>query len=174
MHVVLLEFDIQKRETQIRGIPLTALSALGALESGQYCSGRALSWAAGPGNLAKMRELLDLGDAVPSIEPSMPYARSIHRLCIGPIMRPVFVKNRDTSLPWSARRAMASAETGFRGLRVFFIKLSPGSHANTRAQEAVEQYREHEQCEGHVQPIAFDGESYDGEGYACYGGGNEE
>lgn len=27
-----------------------------------------MSWAAGPGNLAKMRELLDLGDAVPSIE----------------------------------------------------------------------------------------------------------
>src|SRR6202171_86852 len=164
----------KKRETQIRGIPLTPLSALGASESGQYCSGRALSWAAWPGNLAKMRELLDFGDAVPSIGPSVPYARSIHRLCIGPIMRPVLVKNRDTSLPWTARRAMASAETRFRGLRVFFIKLPPGSHADTGPQEAVEQYREHEQCEGHVQPIAFDGESYDGEGYACYGGGNEE
>src|SRR5208282_2266909 len=31
---------------------------------------------------------------------------------------------RDTSLPWSARRAMASAGTGLRGLRVFFIKLA--------------------------------------------------
>ena len=48
------------------------------------------------------------------------------------------------------------------------------SHANTRAQEAVEQYREHDQREGHVQAIAFDGESYDGEGYAGDGGGNEE
>src|SRR6202158_2578933 len=105
---------------------------------------------------------------------SMPDARSTFTLCIGPIMRPVFVKNRDTSLPWSARRAMASAETGFRRLRVFFIKLPPGSYADTGPQETIEQYREHEQCEGHVQPIAFDGESYDGEGYACYGGGNEE
>ena len=69
---------------------------------------------------------------------------------------------------------MASAETGFRGLRVFFIKLPPGSHADTGPQEAVEQYREHEQCEAHVQPIAFDGESYDGEGYAGDRGGNEE
>jgi hypothetical protein len=111
---------------------------------------------------------------VPSIEPSMPYARSIHPLFVGPIMRPVFVKNRDTSLPWSARWAMASAETGFRGPRVFFTKMPPGSYADTGPQEAVEQYREHEQCEGHIQPIAFDGESYDGEGYACYGGGNEE
>src|ERR1700686_4488131 len=34
MHVVLL-----KCETQIGRIPLTSLSALGALESGQYCSG---------------------------------------------------------------------------------------------------------------------------------------
>ena len=109
-----------------------------------------------------------------SIEPSMPYAGSIHPLCVGPILRPVFVKNRDPSLPWSARRAMASSETGFRGLRVFFIKLPPGSCADTRPQEAVEQYREHEQGEGHVQPIAFDGESYDGEGYARDGGGNEE
>jgi hypothetical protein len=69
---------------------------------------------------------------------------------------------------------MASADTGFRGLRVFFIKLSPGSYADTGAQEAVEQYREHKQREGHVQPITFDGESYDGEGYAGDGGSNEE
>src|SRR5208282_4758743 len=54
---------------------------------------------------------------------SMPDARSTFTLCIGPIMRPLFVKNRDTSLPSSARRAMASAETGFRRLRVFSIKL---------------------------------------------------
>src|ERR1700680_1016592 len=127
MHVVLLVSAIfKKRETQIRGIPLTSLSALGASESGQYCSGRALTWAAGPGNLAEIAELLVLGDVVPSIEPGMPYARSIYPLCIGPIMRPVFVKNRDTSLPWSATRAMASAETGFRGLRVFFIELQIG------------------------------------------------
>src|ERR1700730_3962834 len=54
---------------------------------------------------------------------SMPAARSTFTLCIGPIMRPVLVKNRDTSFPWSARRAMASADTRFRGLRVFSIKL---------------------------------------------------
>src|ERR1700730_1878422 len=54
---------------------------------------------------------------------SMPDARSTFTLCIGPIMRPVLVKNRDTTLPWSARRAMVSADTGFRDLRVFFIKL---------------------------------------------------
>ncbi len=57
---------------------------------------------------------------------------------------------------------------------MFFIKLPPGSYANTGAQEAVEQYREHEQGEGHVQAIAFDGESYDGEGHAGDGSGNEE
>ena len=87
---------------------------------------RALTWATGPGNLAKIIDFLDLGDVVPSIE------------------------------PWLRGRKW------------------PGSHADTRAQEAVEQYREHEQGEGHVQPIAFDGESYDGEGYARDGGGNEE
>src|ERR1017187_5909975 len=54
---------------------------------------------------------------------SMPDARSTFTLCIGPIMRPVLVKNRDTSRPSSARRAMASADTGFRRLRVFSIKL---------------------------------------------------
>src|ERR1700687_4178206 len=54
---------------------------------------------------------------------SMPDARSTFPRCIGPIMRPVLVKNRDTSLPSSARRAMASADTGFRRLRVFCIKL---------------------------------------------------
>src|ERR1700674_2323334 len=54
---------------------------------------------------------------------SMPAARSTFTLCIGPIMRPALVKNRDTSFPSSARRAMASADTGFRGLRVFCIKL---------------------------------------------------
>src|SRR5580704_17145261 len=54
---------------------------------------------------------------------SMPAARSTFTLCIGPIMRPVLVQNRDTSFPWSARRAMPSADTGFRGLRVFSIKL---------------------------------------------------
>src|SRR5271157_2184772 len=58
---------------------------------------------------------------------SMPDARSTFTLWIGPgigvIMRPVLVKKRDTSLPWSARRAMASAGIGFRGLRVLFIKF---------------------------------------------------
>jgi hypothetical protein len=53
----------------------------------------------------------------------MPDARSTFTLCIGPIMRPVLVKNRDTSLPSSARRAMTSADTGFRLLRVFSIEL---------------------------------------------------
>ena len=37
------------------------------------------------------------------------------------LMRPVLVKKRDTSLPWSAFRAMASAGIRFRGLRVFII-----------------------------------------------------
>src|ERR1700719_627566 len=54
---------------------------------------------------------------------SMPDARSTFTLCIGPIMRPLLVKNRDTSLPSSAKRPMASADTGFRRLRVFSIKL---------------------------------------------------
>src|SRR6266849_2316875 len=63
--------------------------------------------------------------AARSSSSSMPDARSTFTLRIGPgiIMRPVLVKNRDTSLPWSARRAMASAGIGFRGLRVLFIKL---------------------------------------------------
>ena len=38
-------------------------------------------------------------------------------------MRPLLLKNRDTSFPSSARRATASADTGFRRLRVFCIKL---------------------------------------------------
>src|ERR1017187_54324 len=38
-------------------------------------------------------------------------------------MRPRFVKKRETSRPCSARCAMASADTGFLCLRVFFIKL---------------------------------------------------
>src|SRR3984893_13671937 len=54
---------------------------------------------------------------------SMPDARSTFTLWIGPIMRPLLVKNRDTSFPSSARRAIASADTGFRRLRVFSIKL---------------------------------------------------
>src|SRR6266851_5336805 len=54
---------------------------------------------------------------------SMPDARSTLTLCIGPVMRPLLVNNRDTSLPSSARRPMASADTGFRRLRVFFIEL---------------------------------------------------
>src|ERR1700737_2925507 len=54
---------------------------------------------------------------------SMPDARSTFTLCIGPIMRPLLVKNRETSLPSSARRAMASPDNGFRRLRVFCIKL---------------------------------------------------
>src|SRR6266853_6062406 len=52
--------------------------------------------------------------------------------------------------------------------------MERGSHADTGTQEAVEQYRKHEQGEGHVQAIAFDGESYDGEGDAGDGSGNEE
>ena len=50
----------------------------------------------------------------------------------------------------------------------------PCSHANARAQEAVEQYREHDQGKDHVHTIAFDGESYNGEGYSGDGSGNEE
>jgi hypothetical protein len=34
-----------------------------------------------------------------------------------------FFQQRDTSVPWSARWAMASADSGLRGLRVFFIKF---------------------------------------------------
>src|SRR5580704_9819355 len=44
------------------------------------------------------------------------------------IIRPVLVKNRETSLPWSARRAMASAGTGLRGLRVLFISRRYNSY----------------------------------------------
>src|ERR1700692_631581 len=56
---------------------------------------------------------------------TMPDARSTFTLRIGPgiIMRPALVKNRDTSLPWSARWAIASAGIGFRGLRALFIKF---------------------------------------------------
>src|SRR5450631_851407 len=54
---------------------------------------------------------------------SIPDAKSTFTLCIGPIIRPSLVKNRDTSLPSSARRAMVSADTGFRRLRVFSIKF---------------------------------------------------
>src|ERR1035437_5348191 len=61
--------------------------------------------------------------AARSSSSSMPDARSTFTLCIGPIMRPLLVKNRDTFFPSSARRAMASADTGFRRLRVFCIKL---------------------------------------------------
>jgi len=60
--------------------------------------------------------------AAVSSSSSMPGARSTFTLCIGPIMRPALVKNRDTSWPSSARRAMASADIAFRRLRVFFIK----------------------------------------------------
>src|SRR5580698_2099895 len=42
---------------------------------------------------------------------------------MGAIILPVLVKNRETSLFWSARRAMASAGIGLRSLRVLFIKL---------------------------------------------------
>src|SRR5712692_4705863 len=63
--------------------------------------------------------------AARSSSSSMPDARSTFTLRMGPgiIMRPVLVKNRDTSLPWSARRAMASAGIGFRGLRVLFMMI---------------------------------------------------
>jgi hypothetical protein len=56
-------------------------------------------------------------------------------------MRPALVKNRDTSLPWSARRAMTPAGIGFRGLRMFFIKFLllfrgfPESHEVCSAQD---------------------------------------
>ena|ERR1019366_4044110 len=61
---------------------------------------------------------------------SMPDAQSIFTLCIRPgiIMRPVLAKKRDTSLPWSARRATASAGIAFRGLRVL-ITVEPAFQA---------------------------------------------
>src|SRR5208283_2541347 len=43
---------------------------------------------------------------------------------MGAIMRPRLVKKRETSLPCSARRAIASADTGFFDLRMLLIKLS--------------------------------------------------
>jgi hypothetical protein len=33
----------------------------------------------------------------------------------------MLVKKRDTSLPWSASLAISSADSGLRGLRVFFM-----------------------------------------------------
>src|SRR6202042_3116643 len=50
-------------------------------------------------------------------------AKSTLTRWIGSIMRPVFVKKRETSFPASARRAMASAASGSFCLRMFFIKL---------------------------------------------------
>src|ERR1039458_485284 len=49
-------------------------------------------------------------------------------------MRPRFVKKCETSRPFSARRAMVSADTGFVCLRVFFIKplLLPGCLPESR------------------------------------------
>ena len=46
-------------------------------------------------------------------------------------MRPLLVKNRDTFFPSSARRAMASAETGFR--RLFARDRMRGSRTPSRA-----------------------------------------
>jgi hypothetical protein len=40
---------------------------------------------------------------------------------IGWITRPWLLKKPETSLPWAASRAIASAEIGLVGLRVFFI-----------------------------------------------------
>ena len=50
-------------------------------------------------------------------------AKSTFTLCIGPIMRPRFVKNRDTSLPASASFAMSSADAAADFLRMVFIEL---------------------------------------------------
>ena len=41
----------------------------------------------------------------------------------GSIIRPALVKNREMSFPRSAKRAMASAETGFGFLRLLFIEF---------------------------------------------------
>src|SRR3981189_3371064 len=60
--------------------------------------------------------------AARSSSSSRPGARSTFTLWIGSIIWPALVKNRETSLPRSARRAIASADNGF-GLRVLFIKL---------------------------------------------------
>src|SRR5258706_9231332 len=77
--------------------------------------------------------------AARSSSSSMPDARSTFTLRIEPgiIIRPALVKNRDTSLPWSARRAMASADIGFRGLRVLFIKFLLLSRGFPQSDEAV-------------------------------------
>src|SRR5215475_8331641 len=48
--------------------------------------------------------------------------KSTFTRCIGPIMRPLFVKKEDTLFPSSANRAIASAETGFF-LGILFIQF---------------------------------------------------
>src|SRR5215475_13024082 len=48
--------------------------------------------------------------------------KSTFTRCIGPIMRPLFVKKVDTLFPSSANRAIASAETGFF-LAILFIQF---------------------------------------------------
>jgi hypothetical protein len=50
----------------------------------------------------------------------------------------------------------------------------PGLNAEARAQETVEQDGKHDQCKGHIQAIAFDSESGDGEGNARDWCGDEE
>jgi hypothetical protein len=52
--------------------------------------------------------------------------------------------------------------------------LWPGLNADARAQETVEQDGEHDQCEGHIQAIAFDSESGYGEGDARDWCGDQE
>src|ERR1700722_3257882 len=63
--------------------------------------------------------------------------KSTFTLWIGFIILPVFVKNRDTSLPCSASRAMASAGKGFCGLRVLLIKSLLLSGGFPQSHEAV-------------------------------------
>src|SRR5262249_3757457 len=50
-------------------------------------------------------------------------AKSTFTRWIGPIICPAFVKKRETSFPWSARRAIDSADIRLFCLRVLFIQL---------------------------------------------------
>jgi hypothetical protein len=49
-----------------------------------------------------------------------------------------------------------------------------GLPARAGTEQAIEQHGQHDQREGHVHAIAFDGESHDGEDNAGDGSGDEE
>jgi hypothetical protein len=54
---------------------------------------------------------------------SMEAVKSTFTRWMGFLISPELVKKRETSLPWSAIRAMLSAETGFFLRRVFFTEF---------------------------------------------------